>query len=286
MIAQPDLSPPSPANARVLRTCFSSLGCPDFSLPEAASLALEYDIVCLELRALENGTDLPKLLGEFPGGWAGAREYLAARDLQVQVLGTSFKLVGGDEAGWNELLAFAELAEELRTPWLRAFGGGVWGQPLSSDDYQVAGKNLQRWEAERRARGWAVDLLMETHDAFSASAPCLRLMEEVGRGVPLIWDSHHTWRLGGERPADSWAALAPWVQHVHWKDSIGVPSARHPFTYVLPGQGEMPLDEVMALLQRDDFSGAVSLEWEKLWHPYLPSLEEALRACGDRWLAA
>jgi sugar phosphate isomerase/epimerase len=287
MIAQPDLRSPRLAESRSLRTCFSSLGCPDFSLAEAASLALEHGVPCLELRALENRTDLPALLGEFPGGWAGAREYLRVRELQVQVLGTSFKLVGGDETGWNELLAFAELAEALQTPWLRAFGGGVWGQPLSPDDYQTAAENLRRWEAERRSRGWTVDILMETHDAFSASAPCLRLMEVMGRPIPLIWDSHHTWRLGGESPDESWEALAPCVKHVHWKDSIGVPSARHPFTYVLPGEGEMPIAEVMELLRRDDFSGAVSLEWEKLWHPYLPSLAEALRACrGGLWVAA
>lgn len=286
MIAQPDLRFRSGAEAITLRPCFSSLGCPDLSLTGAASLALEFGIPCLELRALENRADLPKLLGEFPGGWSGAREYLRVRKLQVQVLGTSFKLVGSDEVGWTELLAFAELAEALQAPWLRAFGGGIWGQALSGGDYHAAAENLRRWDTERRSRGWTVDLLMETHDAFSASAPCLRLMEEICRPVPLIWDSHHTWRLGGERPSDTWEAIAPCVKHVHWKDSIGVPSARHPFTYVLPGEGEMPFKEVMELLLGDGFSGAVSLEWEKLWHPYLPPLPEALRTCrGGRWLA-
>jgi sugar phosphate isomerase/epimerase len=286
MIGQPDL-PVQAAAQTALKACFSSLGCPEASLEEAAALAGNFGIPCLELRALQGRTDLPVLLGEFPGGWSGAKDYLDALGLQARVLGTSGKLVGGTPAGWEELLAFAELAEALRTPWLRVFGGGTWGQALSSDDYQAAAAFLRRWDSERRSRGWSVDILVETHDAFSASAPCLRLMEEAGRPVSLLWDSHHTWRLGGESPAESWEALAPCVKHVHWKDSVDRPSARHPFTYVLPGEGEMPIGEVMELLARDGFSGAVSLEWEKLWHPYLPPLADALEAGkGTRWLAA
>jgi hypothetical protein len=30
------------------------------------------------------------------------------------------------------------------------------------------------------------------------------------------------------------------------------------------------------------FSGAVSLEWERQWHPELPPLEDALRSAFDR----
>jgi sugar phosphate isomerase/epimerase len=62
------------------------------------------------------------------------------------------------------------------------------------------------------------------------------------------------------------------------KDSIGIPSARHPFTYVIPGEGEMPLRDVLDLLRRDRFNGAASLEWEKMWHPYLSPLSSALEA--------
>jgi sugar phosphate isomerase/epimerase len=286
MIGQAEPRSGSAARTR-LTACFSSLGCPEASLLDTAALAGEFNIPCLELRALQSTTDLPTLLSAFPGGWRGVKEHLDQRGLQVRVLGTSGKLVGNTEANWQEMLAFAELAEALHAPWLRIFGGGTWGTELRFDDYQEAAAMLRRWDAERRSRGWSVDVLVETHDAFSASTPCLRLMEEIGRPVPLIWDSHHTWRLGGESPSESWEALSPCVKHVHWKDSIDRPSARHPFTYVLPGEGEMPIGDVMELLARDGFSGAVSLEWEKLWHPYLPPLADALQVCkGSGWLAA
>lgn len=265
-------------------SCFSSLGCPEYTLGEMATLALGTGISLLELRALENTTDLPRLLFEAPGGWEGARDLLRRRNLRVRMLGSSFKLVGGGEDQWAGLLDFARLAEALEVPYLRAFGGGTWGKALKAGDYQEAAENLRWWEGEREAQGWKCELVVETHDAFSASAPCLRLLEQSGTAVNFLWDSHHTWKLGGEFPAETWGALGPHVRHVHVKDSVSRSSGRHPYTYVLPGAGEMPLREVMALLEREDYTGAISLEWEKLWHPYLPSLTEALQTSRD-WFA-
>jgi len=255
--------------------CFSTLGCPELSLERVADLALEFEVPCLELRALDGTTDLPRQLGAFPG----ASEYLRERKLEVRVLGTSFKLIERTDASWSALLAYAELAEALPCPYLRVFSGGTWGQPLHEDDYDRAAESVALWNKERRARGWSAELLVETHDAFSASAPCVQLLGRVDEPIHFIWDSHHTWRLGGESPDETWQALAPQIRHVHLKDSVDRPSTRHPFTYVLPGTGQMPGREVLQLLTRDGFRGAVSLEWEKMWHPYLGSLAEALRSC-------
>ena len=41
--------------------------------------------------------------------------------------------------------------------------------------------------------------------------------------------------------------------------------------------------ETMSAAQRAAFAGVVSLEWERLWHPYLPPLEDALEAART-WL--
>lgn len=287
MIARPEANA-AQADLPALQTgisCFSTLGCPELSLVETADLAREFHIPHLELRALENSIDLPSLLTSFPGGWSGALDFLHAQNVSPRILGTSLKLIGNTEEQWNELLAFAELAQDLEAPWLRVFSGGTWGVPLTSEDFDTAAASIGRWRQMRARHNWRTDLLVETHDSFSASAPCRRLLDLLDLPVSFLWDSHHTWRLGGEAPSESWSVLAPHVRHVHVKDSIGVPSARHPFTYVLPGEGEMPLQEVFDILSRDSFVGTVSLEWEKMWHPYLPPLSTALAACRERgWL--
>lgn len=267
MIEQPKRISPSGANASCSYSrCFSTLGCPELSLVQVADLALEFDISCLELRILNGSTNLPEQLAVFPGGWRGAHEFLQERNLQARVLGTSFKLVGHDHRAVEELFAFADLAEALQCPYLRAFGGGVWGETLTDAHYCEAEESLALWHRERAQKGWKVDLLVETHDAFSASAPCMQLLKKLENPVHFIWDSHHTWRLGGETPEQTWTALAPYVKHIHLNDSISQPSARHPYTCVLPGTGEMPGSEVFRLLSRDGFDGAVSLEWPKKWH--------------------
>ena len=49
---------------------------------------------------------------------------------------------------------------------------------------------------------------------------------------------------------------------------------------MLPGQGEFPMPTLRKLLAAE-FAGPVSFEWEKLWHPYLPELEEALGVAAN-----
>ena len=46
--------------------------------------------------------------------------------------------------------------------------------------------------------------------------------------------------------------------------------------YVLNGEGEIPLAEILGLLRRQGFDGWLSYEWEKKWHPELASAEVAL----------
>ena len=263
-------------NAESFHWGFSTLGCADLSLPEICRLLTEFGMHELEIRAVDARTDLPNWAVET--GWtpARAKSLLAKQGIQFRVAGSSFKLVGNDGKSRDELLAFAEWAESWGAKYVRAFGGGAWGTPLTEKDFQQAVDAIAWWRKEREERGWRVELLLETHDAFSASAPCVQLQRLLPEPIGIIWDSHHTWRLGGESPRQSWGQLAPWVRHVHVKDSIGKPSARHPYTYVLPGDGEMPLAETLAVLRENRFSSCVSLEWERMWHPYLPPLRDAL----------
>ena len=274
------IAPRNPS--RSFLTCFSTMGCTELTLPQVLDLADQFSIDCIELRSLENRIDLPTYLAEQPGGLPAARQSLTRHP--ARVLGTSFKLVGDTEAGRTTLLSFAQLAEQIGTPYLRIFGGGTWGTALSEENYGQAVEVLNWWHQEKKKNRWQTEILIETHDAFSATPPFLKLFELLGRTHPIIWDSHHTWRLAGEKPADTWKQLQPHTRHVHIKDSILKPSARHPYTYVLPGTGEMPARQVLDLLQKDNYSGAVSLEWEKMWHPYLTPIQDALAACQkEKW---
>jgi sugar phosphate isomerase/epimerase len=254
----------------------STLGCPELSLPQICKLLSEFGLRQVEIRAVDGRLDLPQWASD--AGWTPSRAatLLARHDIEFRVAGSSFKLVDNNEQSRAELQAFCGWADSWGARYVRVFGGGTWGQSLTEADYDQAAQTVAWWQQERKQRGWRIEMLLETHDAFSASAPCRHLLARLRRPIGIIWDSHHTWRLGGESPRESWSQLSRWIRHVHVKDSIAKPSARHPYTYVLPGDGETPLGEIVEVLRRHRFPGTVSLEWECLWHPYLPPLCEAL----------
>ena len=252
------------------------MGCAELSLAETCALAEKFSIPAIELRALNNTIELPKLFRET--GWTPAvvREICARHSVQLLGANSSYGLISPDPAERAALGEFCGWADALGIPYVRVFGGGKWGTPLTDENFQTAIRNLDWFRAEKSARGWRLELLLEMHDAFSASAPVLQLNEMLAEPLNIIWDSHHTWRAAGESPSESWRQLRPFIRHVHIKDSIDQPSARHPYTYVLSGEGQMPMAETIALLRAAKFTGGVSLEWEKLWHPYMPSLDVAL----------
>lgn len=262
----------------MISTTFSSLGCAELNLDEVADLARRHGFRTVELRALAGTTDLPAwLASQFPSPAAWS-ERLKTLQLSVCAFGTSFRLIDGADADRAALLAFVPWAEAAGVPWLRIFDGGQTGDAV---EIARAAEVLAWWREERRRNGWKVDLMIETHDALINTPRLLALLAAVPDAA-LLWDTHHTWKKGGEDPVATWRAISRRTVHIHVKDSISRPSERHPFTYVPPGEGEFPMAPLMAELKAADYRGLISLEWERLWHPYLPTLETALAAARER----
>ena len=256
---------------------FSTLGCPASTLEEALALADRHGLAGVELRALGGTVELPAHLRAQYGSPAALAASLRGRTERVVALGTSLRLIGGAPADRAAFLEFVPWAEALGVRWLRVFDGGRAGDAA---ELARAGDTLRWWRDLRAARGWQAEIMVETHDVLAAPA-ILRDFLAAEPEAALLWDSHHTWRRFGEDPVATWRAIGSRVVHVHVKDSVGIPGPKHPYTYVLPGAGEFPMAPLLAEL-RAGFAGTVSLEWEKLWHPALPPLEEALQAAADR----
>jgi sugar phosphate isomerase/epimerase len=258
--------------------CFSSLGCPELSLEGTFALARKHAVRLVELRALGGMVDLPAYFSMQFG--SPAQLAIVVRDTPVKIVAfnASLHLVGATNVERDELAALAPWADAVGVKWLRVFDGG---RQAAAAEIAEAAETIRWWRELRRERGWQTDVIVETHDSLITAAAVGRFLEAIPRAT-ILWDSHHTWRKGGEDPVYTWRAISRSVVHVHVKDSINVPSARHPFTYVLPGDGEFPIAPLMAALRADKFAGPVSLEWEKMWHPYLPSLDTALATAAAR----
>jgi sugar phosphate isomerase/epimerase len=176
------------------------------------------------------------------------------------------------------LLEIGTLADALGIPYVRIFGGGHEGEAMGNAEIRsVAGiysKLQARWESQELA----ARLLVETHGGLVTSKAIKAFDEATGGEVLYLWDSHHTWKSGGDAPEQTAALIGPRVRHIHCKDSIPAAERRSGYRYVLPGAGGFPFRELLRAMQYLDPATALSLEWEKQWHPELTPVDGALEA--------
>ena len=259
-----------------MHRAFSTLGCAEYTLDRVQRLAGEYDIDTVELRALADTVDLPSHFESAFGEPRLLRSSLESGPAVVS-LDTSFRLIGNTAQDRDTLLGYAPWAEGMRTPFLRIFDGGKTGD---AEEIAAAHETLAWWREMRTEQGWSVDLIVETHDAFTRPERLARLLD--AEPCLILWDAHHTWRKGGVDPAETWRMLRGRVPHIHVKDSVTDDQARLGYRYVLPGTGEFPMGQLRDALERDRYAGVISLEWERLWHPELPPLAHALQEAQAR----
>ena len=256
---------------------FSTLGCAEFGPAEVVALARKHQMPSVEFRAMAGSTDLPAVLEKqfgTPSAWAG---FLRENGLRACVFGTSFRIIDGSAADRDLMMRYLPWAEAAGVPWLRVFDGGQTGD---AGEIARAAETLATWQDEKQKNGWQTELLIETHDALVTS-PRLEALFAAAPKAHLLWDSHHTWKKGGEDLATTWRTVAAHTAHIHVKDSISRPSSDGcAYTYVLPGEGEFPMQSLQKLLEASAYTGHMSLEWERLWHPYMPPLDSALVAAS------
>lgn len=264
-----------------MRFAFSTLACPDWSIEEAAEAAerLGYD-----------GVELRLLGGEVidPRADAGAVEdavrILRAHGREICAFDTSCTLNDPDvpERQSETLLAWIELARRLDVRILRVFGGADRPGTTVEDGNRRVADALTAVAPEAERAG--VIVALETHDAFASARRVAAVLAAVASThVAALWDSHHPYRVG-ESADDVLRVLDGRIALVHVKDARRLDPAGHSWQLVPLGEGEVPVPDILRLLRGADYSGYVSVEWEKKWHPELadpaialPQHIEALR---------
>jgi len=261
------------------RRSISTLGCPEYSLEEILALAQRHGLDAVEVRAVSNSIDVPAALAAAYGTPAALAVRMKSAPVPIVSLDTSLKLAENTAADRDAFLAFLPWAEALGVPWLRVFDGGRADDPAT---HPAMAATVAWWLKEKKQNGWKADIMVETHDALFTTAAIGRFLA-LAPGTGILWDSQHTWKNGGEDPLSTWRTIRPHVVHIHVKDSINRPQGKYAYTYVLPGDGEFPMAVLREAL-REEFTGMVSLEWEKLWHPDLAPLDDALTAAArNNW---
>jgi sugar phosphate isomerase/epimerase len=261
-----------------LKLAFSTLGCPGWTIEQAAQAVKRYGYDAIEWR-LADGEVITAQTP--PNVKARLIEATRRENLTVACLDTSCHIVNATEEGRQafvqEASAMLDLAVELGAPFIRVFGGIIPEGFTREELLGPCGKALA--EAAQYGKSKGVTILLETHDDWARTADTLSLIQAAGTAAPvnILWDVHHPYRMG-ETPAETLAAMQKEsvVSHVHIKDARRDPTLKTGWQLLLLGEGEVPVKEAVGLLQQANYTGYLSLEWEKKWHPEIEEPEVAL----------
>lgn len=261
------------------KLAFSSLGCPawDFSVMTAQAAQLGFGAI--EVRGCQEQLRTDRLPFFATSERARTQAALAKAGVCVCGVGTSCRLHEKKALWQEEAFAAIRLCTEWGIPFVRVFGDAVPAQEPLPQVLQRVETGLRALCAYARALAPAapVQILLEVHGAFNTRERLVPLVQRLAdeKAFGLIWDVEHSWSGEGKHWQNFYEALRPWICHVHLKDvalqnGVAVPC--------LPGEGVLPLAEIVHALEGDGYSGWFSFEWEKRWFETLAGPEQALPA--------
>ncbi|WP_028803543.1 sugar phosphate isomerase/epimerase family protein [Streptomyces sp. 142MFCol3.1] len=253
-----------------MKLAFSTLGVPGLPVPDVARLAAAHGYHGVELRAHPEEPVHPGLTAAERADVA-----VAFKSPGIEILGLAgyarVAAPGDDAPVLAEIRELVDLARDLGAPFVRVFPGGDADQDPGESDLRAA---RRLGTAAEHAADAGVRILLETHDSHRTGADVIRILGPVGhRQVGALWDVMHTW-LGGEQPADTYAALSPYLGYVQVKD---IASAEDCSPLPL-GAGALPLAECVELLSRQGWDGWLCWEYEKRWYEGAAPLPDLLTA--------
>jgi sugar phosphate isomerase/epimerase len=263
-----------------MKLSYSNLACPEWQFERTVEAVATYGFDGLEVRLFDGEVVTPAISRQ---SRKRAETALRHTGTKVAALGTSLQLT----SGYNRAFAAdLEIAQQWGAPLLRLYGGPLPEAPgARAEALQRAAARLV--EAAPVAGRYQVRLAVETHDDFSSARPLAELLAQAGGSAGAVYDSYHPHRMG-ERPEEVIELLGPLVWHVQVKDAIRL-AGEDNWQLVPLSQGEIPVQETVALLSNLGYQGWLSLEWEKKWHPELAGPEQALRPQADLlrlWMAS
>lgn len=245
-----------------MKLCFSTLGCPDWTLEQVAQMAPAIGFDGVELRIGENkhvNTSFDSSKRKM------IRKLFTDYGLDIVCLSGYTHFSGSNASALEEsgeiLLSNAALAADLNAPYVRSFlgDGGL---------FTDRGEEVLRVYSERAAE-LGVTVLLEIHDALKTGRQAAAILSAINsKGLGILWDIHHS-VMGGEAPEETWNQLGGNIRHVHMKDASANMTPCH------IGEGVLPVAGVTRMLEEKGYTGYLSYEWEKMWMPELDGPEKA-----------
>jgi sugar phosphate isomerase/epimerase len=250
------------ANTYNLKLSFTSWVCPEWTVAAIVDGMQTYGYDGVELRCGKghlHGVELDSSAEYL----ADVRKQFDAANLAVSCLATSFVLSNPDaterQKTVNQIKQCLRTADAIGAPYIRVFGGEIPPglEPVGVIDYvaEALGECSEFAEKERIRS----TMLLETHGAFSHSKYVGEVMSQVfSPKLGVLWDVLHPIRVL-ESVEDTYDAICDYVRHVHVHD-CAFNEGRTKIVPCEPGQGFIPMAQVIDLLKSGNFRGYLSLE--------------------------
>lgn len=244
-----------------MKTCFSTVGCPNWRWREIVASAKDLGYDGIELRGLGEELYMPGADRFRPDQAPHTRAELESHGLKISCVASDVLLHSREGDPEASARAYIALAVSLGAPYIRLLGD-TWGMPGDGVDEALVLNRLRALAPEAESRD--VVLLVETNGVWSDTKKLRALIDAAASpAVAVLWDINHPVRNFGESVEDTWANIGPLVRHIHLKDSV---CRDGKITYKMLGYGDLPLREALGMLKRANFDGYLSLEWVKRWN--------------------
>lgn len=258
-----------------MKLAFTTLGCPAWDLVTIVSNAVAYGFDGVDFRGYLGELDIFKL-PEFSTDLHHTAARFTEAGLEVPCFSSSVRAFCTTEeelkSATQEIKSYSQICRAFGAPFIRIFGGSI-GNTSRTEAIDIMADNLTHLLAI--AQEYDVQLLIETHDDWMDSRHLKAVIEQVNMpSLGVLWDTHHPYRMEREAPETTWDHLGPWICNTHWKDSY-VTDDSGGYQLCLIGDGDLPLPDIHHVLQSHGYTGYLTLEWEKIWHPEIAEAEVA-----------
>jgi sugar phosphate isomerase/epimerase len=250
------------ANTYNLKLSFTTWVCPEWTVAAIVDGMQTYGYDGVELRVGKghlHGVEL-----DSPADYlADVRKQFDAANMAVSCLATSFVLSNPDAVERQKIVAQIKqclrTADAIGAPYIRIFGGDVPPGIEAAGVIDYIAESLgdcAEFAEKERIRSM---ILLETHGAFSHSKYMNEVLSQVySPKLGVLWDVLHPIRVL-ESADDTYDAICDYVRHVHVHD-CAFNEGRTKIVPCEPGQGFIPMAQIIDLLKSGNLRGYLSLE--------------------------
>jgi len=247
-----------------MKYSFMSFSCPELTLGEMLALAgrLGYDGIEPRLASghkhgIETGIDTARR--------RQIKSQVGGSGIALACLATSCRFADPEivHEMVEETLACIDLAAAIGCSRLRVFGGSI-PEGLARERAMDSVVNALGAVADA-AQERGVTICLETHDDWTNPDHVAEVMRRVNRpSIAVNWDVMHPVRQSGFTMDQAFAALRPWIRHVHFHDGV---NSTDGLTLMPVGEGGFDHRRAVELLSAAGYEGYLSGEWID-WEPY------------------